>query len=257
MIRLFTSVILVVSLIAGSCSTRKNRIDHKNMIPEKEFVTILTELYMVDGLISIPKITQLYTFKDTLGAHLDVFKRHGYTKENMDQTLMYYYIKKPKALIKIYDQVLGTLSEMQSRYELEVTQMQSRMANIWKGESLYLLPEVSGIDSANFVLNANSQGIFYLTFTATLSAVDESHNTRPAVYTCHPDSINTGKRHYTKTLEYLKDGLPHVYNLEINVLEKSDFYIRGWFYDSESYPDLSRENLRIEKISLTFKPGLL
>jgi hypothetical protein len=227
------------------------------MIPEKEFVTILTELYMTDGLLSIPKITHLYSLSDTLAAHLDVFKMHGYTKENMDQTLMYYYIKKPKDLIKIYDQVLGTLSEMQSRYELEVTQMQTRLANLWKGESLYLLPEVSGKDSASFTFNAYSQGVYSLTFTATLAAVDESYKTRPVVYTCHPDSINTGKRHYIKTPVYLKDGLPHVYNLEITVQDKSNYYIRGWFYDSESCPDLSGENLSIEKIYLSFKSGLI
>jgi hypothetical protein len=257
MTRFIISFLLILSLFAGSCSSRKNKVNRKNMIPEKEFVTILTELYLSDGLLLIPKVTQMYTVTDTLAAHLDVLKMHGYTKENMDNTLMYYYFKNPKKLIKIYDQVLGVLSEMQSRYEKEVNQMQAHTENLWKGEIIYLLPDFSGNDSANLVLKANIQGSYYLTFTATLAPVDQSYKTRPALYTCHPDSINTGKRHYIKTLEYIKDGQPHEYELEIKIVEKSDYYIRGWFYDSESCPDPSGGNLRIEKISLTFIPGLV
>lgn len=257
MIRFITISLLILSLISGSCSSRKNRVEHSNLIPEKELVDLLTELYLTDGLISIPKTTQLYSFSDTMKAHLDVFKTHGYTKEKMDMTLKYYYVKKPKVLIKIYDQVLGILSEMQSRYEAEVAQIQSRISNIWDGESSYLLPEIPASDSANFVIKASSQGVYNLTYTVTLSPVDQSFNTRPLVFMCHPDSINTGKRHYIETTKYMKDGLPHIYNLNIKVMEKSNFYIRGWFYDSENCPDKSDGVLRIEKINLTFTPGLL
>lgn len=254
----FTAIsLLICILIAGSCSTRKNRVEHGNMIPEKELAGLITELYLTDGLLSIPKTAQLYSLSDTLKAHRDVFKLHGYTKEMMDMTLKYYYVKKPKELIKIYDQVLGILSEMQSRYETEVAQIQSRMANIWEGESLYLLPDGSGIDSANFVLKANSQGVYYLTYTVTLSPADQSYNASPAAYMCHPDSIETGKRHYINTIEYLKDGQPHSYTLQINVTEKSHFFVKGWFYSSGSLPDESLGDLRIENIHLTFKPGLL
>ncbi len=254
----FTAIsLLILALIADSCSTRKNRVEHSNMIPEKELAGLITELYLTDGLLSIPKTSQLYSLSDTLKAHRDVFKLHGYTKEMMDITLKYYYVKKPKELIKIYDQVLGILSEMQSRYETEVTQLQSRMANIWKGENSYLLPDGSGVDSANFVLQANSQGIYHLTYNVTLSPADQSYDPRPSVYLCHPDSIETGKRYYIKTIEYLKDGQPHTYDLEIRVREKSNFYVKGWFFDSGSRSDESVGSLRIENIHLTFIPGLL
>jgi len=227
------------------------------MIPEKELIEVITELYLTDGLISIPKTSQLYSLSDTLKAHLDVFKMHGYSKENMDMTLKYYYVKKPKELIKIYDKVLGILSEMQSRYDAEVNQIQLRMANIWKGENLYFLPDGSGIDSASFILKATSQGVYYLSYTATLSPADQSYKPRPSVYLCHPDSIETGKRHYLNTVDYLKDGQPHNYTLQINVQEKSEYYVKGWFYNSGSCPDESLGNLRIEKIDLTFMQGLI
>jgi Domain of unknown function (DUF4296) len=248
---------LIFLLIASSCSSRKNRVNHSNIIPEKIFTTILGDLYLTDGMLPIQKITELYSPPDTLAAYLDVLNKYGYTMEDMDKTLMYYYKKKPKELIEIYDQVLASLSEMQSLYDLEVAQIQPRTGNLWEGESLYLLPEVSDKDSANFVFNAKGKGTYYLTFTATLSAVDVSYRPAPVIYSCHPDSIMTGKRYYIKTPGYFKDGYSHTYTLEIKVPEPSNYFIKGWFYGSESIPDMSGEYLKIESISATFIPGFI
>lgn len=257
MIRFFTTFLLIFSLIAGSCSSRKNRVDRSNIIPEKVFISILAELYLTDGMLPVQKINELYSPSDTLAAYLDVLKKHGYTMENMDKTLMYYYKKKPKELIKIYDQVLADLSEKQSIYDLEVSQIQTQKGDLWEGESLYLLPEVLDKDSANFVFNAKGKGTYYLTFTATLSAIDVSYRSSPVIYSCHPDSIMNGKRYYIKTPKYFKDGYPHTYTLEIKVPEQSNYHIKGWFYGPESQPDLSGEYLRIETIVATFIPGFL
>jgi hypothetical protein len=256
MTRYLISFLLISSLIAGSCSTRKNKVDHNNIIPEKQLVTILTELFLTDGLLTLPKTNNLYSLSDTLAAHKDVLKMHGYTKEDMDKTLKYYYVKRSKDLIKIYDEVLGILSEMESRYEKEVNIQQTRISNLWKWENSYILPDLTGNDTANFVLKAPSQGAYYLTYTAVLAPADQSYKPRLTIYTCNPDSIETGRKNYLKTTEYFKDGQSHIYMMEIKVTEKSDYYIRGWFYGSESNHDLSRGNLRIEKISLTFAPGI-
>ena len=72
MTRVFTTFLLILLLIAGSCSSRKNRVDHSNIIPEKVFTTILAELYLTDGMLPIQKITELYSPADTLAAYLDV-----------------------------------------------------------------------------------------------------------------------------------------------------------------------------------------
>ncbi len=256
MTRIIISFLLISLLIEGSCSSRKNKVDHDNIIPERELVTILTELFLTDGLLTLPKTNNLYSPADTLAAHKDVFKMHGYTKEDMDKTIKFYFIKRPKDLIRIYDEVLGILSEMESRYEKEVNIQQTRISNLWKWENSYLLPDISGNDTANFVLKAPSQGIYYLTYTATFAPLDQSYKPRLTVYTCNPDSTETGKKHFLKTIEYYKDGHPHIYMLDIKITEKSDYYIRGWFYGSESIYDTSRGLLRIERIYLTFTPGL-
>ena len=100
MIRYSIFILVIISIITGSCSSRKNKVDKKNIIPEKELVPILTDLFLADGLLTIPRVNHWYTQTDTLEAHRDVLKKHGYTKEDMDKTMMYYFIRKPKKLIR-------------------------------------------------------------------------------------------------------------------------------------------------------------
>jgi hypothetical protein len=211
MIRYSIFILVIISFITGSCSSRKNKVDKKNIIPEKELVPILTDLFLADGLLETPMVNRWYAQSDTLQAHRDVLKSHGYTKEDMDKTMKYYFIRKPKKLIELYDQALGILSEMETRNDVEVNLLQSKVTNLWKGKDSYFIPDSSLTGNDGFEMEMSNTGIFYLTFTVTLSAVDASLNPHSSVYMCHPDSIETGIRHYTKPVKYIKDGRPHTY----------------------------------------------
>ena len=54
--------------------------------------------------------------------------------------MKYYFIKNPKKLNKIYDQVLGIISEMESRIEKEALIEQTRKSNLWTGKEFYAEP---------------------------------------------------------------------------------------------------------------------
>jgi len=249
----FTLLILILfSLTAGSCSSRKNKLERSNLIPEKKLVSILTDIYIADGLLILPKIHNLLYSLDSLSTYYQIIEKHGYTKETMDKTMKYYFIKNPKKLIMIYDQVLGILSEMESLFEKEVILEQERAKNLWRGKEFYSFPDPSGTDSALFNITLNRTGIYTLTFSATLFPDDQSLNPRITAYSCHPDSIDTGKRHYIETINYIKDGQPHTYTLEINVSENTTLHLTAWLYDFDNHPDDSEKHLRIEKISFTY-----
>jgi hypothetical protein len=254
----FTFFILILFFVVTiACSSRKNRIDSSNLIPEKELTSILTDLYITDGLLTLPNIIHFYPQLDSLSSYKVVLEKHGYTKETMDKTLKYYFVKKPRQLIKIYDQVLAVLSEMESRYEKEMTILQSRISNLWTGNESYIFPGSSKNDSTNFAITVVTAGIYTLSFTVTLYPDDQSVNPRLTAYTCNPDSIETGKRHYIKTMNYLKDGQPHTYSLKINALKNSDYHIKGMLYDSDNCQGDPEKHLRIEKISYTYTSGAL
>jgi len=257
MIRYSIFILVIISVIAGSCSSRKNKVDTKNIIPEKELVPILTELFLTDGLLIIPRVNQWYSQSDTLEAYRDVLKSHGYTKEDMDKTMMYYFMRNPKKLIKIYDQALGILSEMETRNDVEVSLLQTKEANLWKGKDSYFIPDSSFSGFSGLEVTLSNTGIYNLTFTATLSAVDVSLNPHSSFYTCHPDSTETGKRHYIKPITYIKDGRAHTYRIEIKASNRSPLLLRGLFYDSDNSPNETGIFMRVENIFLSFNPGVI
>jgi hypothetical protein len=252
MIRFTLFIIILFSLTAGSCSRRKNKLDHNELIPEKELVSILTDVHIADGLLSLPNIRYWFSSLDSLTAYNKIFEKHGYSKETMDKTMKYYYIKKPKRLIVIYDQVLGLLSEKESLLEKEILLAEGRIINRWTGKEFYCLPDLRETDSTRFDLTLNDPGLYTLTFFATLFPDDQSVNPRITVYSCHPDSIETGKRNYVKTMKYIKDGRPHTYSIIFRVLERRSFHLRGWLYDFDNIPDEWEKHVRIENISFTY-----
>lgn len=252
MIRSAIFILTLFSLLTGSCSGRKHKLDRKNLIPEKEMVSIITEMYITDGLLTIPQIRSWASALDSLACYKQIIEQHGYTKETMDKTIQYYFIKNPKQLIKIYDQVLGKLSEMESIVDKASLVEQGHANNFWTGEVSYYFPDRAGNDSTEFSLNLMTAGVYTLTFTSIFYPDDQSVNPRLMAYTCNPDSLETGKRNYTETINYFKDGQPHTYKLSVTVPTNKILHLQGRLYDFDNISDNWEKHVIIENISITF-----
>jgi hypothetical protein len=247
----YTFLILIIfSILMGSCSSRKNKLNKRNLIPEKELVSLLTDIHIADGLLALPKVNFWASSLDSISSYYQVIEKHGYTKEVMDRTMKYYFLNNPKKLNKIYDQVLGILSEMESRVEKEFIIEQARISNIWGGKDFYSIPSLSGNDSTMFDIALLRSGFYTLSLSATLYPDDQSINARVIAYSSAPDSIDTGKRQYLKSPDYIKDGRPHTYNLFLTVPENTIRHLRGLLYDFENCPSGLEQHINIENISI-------
>ena len=247
-------ILIMISLITASCTGHKKKSDAQNLIPEKELISILEDIHLADGLLSLPRIYSRYSSLDSIEVYYKVIEKHGYTKENFDKTLKYYFVNDPKKLNKIYDQVLGILSEMESHIENETYAEKMRESNLWPGNDFYSLPVSSGNDSTIFDKTLAQPGIYTLTFTVTLFPDDQSVNPRATAYSCSPDSMLTGKRNYEKTLDFIRDGRPHTYKLVFKLRESKVHHIRGWLFDFGNKPFGLEKHVKIENISLIFNP---
>lgn len=250
MIRLTYIIFFALSIIFSSCESRRNTLDRTNLIPENKIVPILTDIYMADGLIGMPRIVMKYPPIDSASTYNRIIEEHGYTREILDNTLKYYFIKKPKKLIRIYDEVLSVLSEMESRIQKELSLSKLKTGNLWPGLEFYSYPDPSGNDSANFDIALLKPGFYVLSATVTLSPDDQSLNPGITAFTCHPDSIETGKRNYIKPVYYLKDGREHKYTLNFKVPPKVTMHLRGSLYDFDNNPDDWHKHLVIHNISV-------
>jgi len=257
MIRFTLLILILFSLLTGSCSSRKKKLEHSGIIPEKELIALLTDIHITDGLLTLPQIHNWFLTLDSLSSYYQTIENYGYSKETMDMTMKYYFIKKPKKLIKIYDRVLGILSEMESYLEIESAKAAESRFNQWPGMTSYYLPDPFGTDETQFDKILSIPGVYTLTFSATLFPVDQAVNPRITAYLCHPDSIDTGRRDYVETINYIKDGRPHKYNLIFKIPVKTTLHLRGWLYDFDNLPDKMEKHAIFENISLSFTTAVV
>ena len=244
-------VIFAFSVVAASCSGRRNKAEHKDIIPEKDLTSILTEVHIADGLLSIPEIKYKFTKGDTLESYIDIFKKYGYTKMQMDRTMRYYFIKKPKKLVKIYDRVLGRLSEMESRVDKELLVFSAGQMNLWPGKSFYSLPDPESKDTALVNFSSGFYGTLYLRFTLTIFPDDQSVDPVMGLYFLKRDSAGNENRISFSPVRFIKDGHPHNYRFTLVQNLKGTVSLKGWFIDQERTNPYREYHQRVENIILT------
>jgi hypothetical protein len=243
------SALTALLLFSISCTGRKEKAEKQGIIPEDDFVNILADIHIADGLLIIPKIRDLYQHRDSIENYMDVIESHGYTKEELDKTIRYYFVKKPRKLQRIYDEILAKLSELESKYANEsITE-----SNYWKGDSAYFMP--GGSDTLLFDQQFESFGYYTINFTLTLFPDDNSVNPHFVGYFCHPDSIETGRREFYPSFIFLKDGRPHTYSFFRKPSSTSFTHLRGWFVYPENSISAAERHLSISNIRVNFLPA--
>jgi hypothetical protein len=248
--RLEITGLILISLLIGSCNTNKIKVDNRNLIPEKELVPLIVDIYLADGLLSNQKIKLQFSSLDSIAAYYQIIEKHGFTKEMMDKTMQYYFVKDARSLNKIYDQVLGILSKMEVNVQKDYRTEQIHISNLWPGKDFYAIPSVTGNDSTDFDLSVTKPGTYSLSFTFILYPDDQTINPRASIYLVARDSLETGKRKYSKSIEYLKDGRPHTYNLVMRVPHNNTRQLRGCLFDFHNFTGI-RSHFRVENIVLT------
>lgn len=249
-------VLTIISLLNISCSGSKEKIDKKNLIPEKDLISLLTDIHIATGLLAIPSIDEIFLATDSITTYYQVIEKHGYTKENFDKTIRYYFLHDPKRLNSIYDNVLVILSDMEVQATKDYLAEQARLANLWRTTDFIYEPSNKSNDSLMFDIELSKPGIYILIYTCTVYPDDQSVNSRSSVYSVPADSLKTKKLKYVKSAYYLKDGRPHTYNLKISVTHEAIHFLRGWFFDSVFSPEVEN-HFRIENINLTYSPSNL
>ncbi len=244
-------MLILLLLVAVSCSGRKSKAEHRGIIPEDDLVSILSDVYIADGILTIPKIRLYYMQSDSLSPYKDIIENYGYTKDLMDKTLRFYFVKRPGKLIGIYDKVLSHLSELESRYQNEMPVAEQKRGSLWAGRSFYIIPGRISEDTVSYSVVIRRPGNYTLQYTLALFHDDQTPDPRQGFYFVHPDSLYTGKRHYFTSLPYIKDGRPHRYSVRQAINTSQPVILRGWFVNhADLSPEISRHQI-IEDITLT------
>lgn len=243
-------IILISVVMLLSCSGKEEKPDRSGLIPEKQLIPILTEIHIADGLLLNPRIKNWLITVDSISTYHYIIEKHGYTKELFDETMYYYFVRKPKKLIRIYDMILGKLSEMESLLEKEVKLAREHASNIWPGERNYYFPDPSGTESVGFELSLAGRYIYTLTFTVTIFPDDQSVNPRASAFISDADSILTGRRNYFETPAFIKDGQPHTYTIRLSAPLNKTIKLKGTLYEFDNHMDELQKHVMFENITL-------
>jgi len=245
-------VVSVLTLFICSCYNKPSKRERGKLIHEKEFIAILRESYIADGLLSQSEIKELFLNRDSNLTYIDIVEKHGYTKSEMDNTLKYYFTKNPKKLLKIYDKIIGQLSETELFYADLAEKEPPRRESKWKLQSSWELPDTAGTEKPGFELKLDPPGYFILTYTLTLFPDDGSVNPCFTAWYYKSDSTADNKPTWLRSFKYFKDGVPHDYLINGRIEGDSAVILKGWFYDFENNPEFAGQHLQIENIAFSF-----
>lgn len=221
----------------------------KGLIPEKTFARILYEVHLADGLMSVQTIHDKYYARDSVANYTDIAESHGYTKEALDKTLKYYFTEKPKKFIRIYDQAIGRLTEMETLLEEELGEAPAPEGGLWKGAQMYYLTGSMDTTRLYFDHVFYIAGDYTLQFTLTLYPDDQTKNPCFTAFTCRADSLATGKRNFLWGIKYIKDAQPHTYSYLIRIPGNLPMLIKGRLLDFENNPAEISRHAKVENIS--------
>ena len=222
----------------------------EKLIPVKNLVELLTEIYIADGLLSIPHLRDIYSYKDSTSNYIDIIERHGYTKARMDVTMRYYFQKKPEKLENIYDQVLTMLNEKQALLEKADPPGFDIATNLWTGKTQIEVPETGIMDSAWFSIAIKDTGTYTLEFTTLIYNDDQSINPKATVFFWRADSTETGFRIYWPGVELQTGGKRQNYSLSNRNSDTTITHINGLLLDCDPQKGRWVKHARIENIVL-------
>jgi len=221
---------ILLILLPASCIGTVEKPDKKGLIPVRKLTPLLTEIQLVDGIVSYYAVNEWVETIDTTTTYHYIAEKYGYTKETLDKTLHYYFLKKPRRLVKIYDKALVKLIEMEAQLEKQIKIETDKKANVWSGEKNYYYPVST--ENPDFEVEFYGGDPYSLRFTATLFPDDQSTDAKARLYVVRADSALTGKRIYFETPKYIKDGKPHEYEINISVGQYRNMILKGSFYDA-------------------------
>jgi hypothetical protein len=241
----FFAIILLVS-----CYSKTEQISGKDLVRSKDMVSILTEVHLAGGVLILPEVTRRFAFKDSLSSYSDIIEKYGYTKEQLDNTMKYYFVKKPRQLQEIYDKVLSKLSEMETQIDTTFLNPVQPFKNLWQGKLSYSLPDDGVKERVWFDIPLQDTGTYILSTTVFVYADDESIDPGMNVFFWKDDGTTDGVRDYWKQVTFFKDGETHQYSLSKKLTDTTYTRLRGWLLDNKAQSGIWEKHMNVESITL-------
>jgi hypothetical protein len=241
---LFYSLVWTMIILLGSCGRR-------NLIPEKDFVSILTGMYLSKSYFSDEGIHNA-RWNDTVPYNKHIVEQHGYEWAQFDSTVSW-YCTRPKEYLSVYEKVMAQLNELEQAVSEELDPPEE----LWKGKLDRRLPMDGVNDTVPVNILLKGIGSYIISAQIKIYPQDESVNPHIELYLWRNDTTALGVYDTLWIKPLKKDGLMYHYRLERTLFPGNEFtHIKGnWLqHDRNSMDTAMMKHAEIKDISIYHVP---
>jgi len=238
-------LILLFSLAFASCQNRM-------IIPQKDFVSILTDMYLSRAYFSSEGISHARRH-DTIPYNIYIVERHGYRWAQFDSTVSW-YCTRPRKYNEIYDKVLSNLNELNRIASDEL----DPPVELWTGRRDFIIPaNTSRRDSIETNILLRGVGSYVLSANIRVYQQCQSINPHIALFLWRADTTDYGVSDTIWIAPLRKNGRMYEYRIEKTLLPGNEFtHLRGnWLQSNKNYIDTAwTKHAEIKDISVYHIP---
>ena len=204
---------------------------NRAMIPEDDFISILTDIYLSKTYFSSEGIHNA-RWQDTIPYNHHIVERHGYKWAQFDSTVSW-YCSRPKRYQEVYETVMAKLNELDKKISEEL----DPPSELWTEQKAYFLPADGDSVAASVLLKGI--GSYVLSAKIRVYPQDESLFPRIALYLWRSDTTAYGVRDTLWVAPLRKDGLMYEYRMEKTLLPGNEFtHLKGnWLQGNRNEMD--------------------
>lgn len=244
--------LLAISLLLVTSCNKTNRsgVKHSEVIPPDKMTELLTDLYLVDGLMDYPPIRSDYSENDSIESYIDVIESHGLTKEEADRSMRFYFIDKPDKYEEIYDNVIENLSGMEAELMQKMANRPDPDRELWNGERSYSLPDAGVNNPVEFSVRTEGLGGYILRARITVYDDDQSIDPHVQVWFWFDDGSEEGKKIMWDKTKLNKNSRAEFINMKEELNDPRVTHIKGRLLNHEPQSGHWEKHAIVTNISL-------
>ncbi|MBP5709005.1 MAG: DUF4296 domain-containing protein [Bacteroidales bacterium] len=242
--------VALLFVLITSCSKKKEQI-----IPVDTMTQILKDIYMTTSLLETYEINRNYSSKDSITIYYELYDRYGYSVEDVENSLEYYFIHKNHKLIKMYNTLINEMTVEMVKKQTQPMNDSGYNNNLWPFDktTYYFVGKTDGSRYADFDIQMNQKGMYVVSFDISVSATDKTMN--PSMEIWRTDVVDGGKGVDTTlvaNVKYVKDGRTHSFSIPVYKADYSLSNLFGSLYCSYGDPS-TLKNATISNIKIEYK----
>lgn len=240
--RVNRAIMAIVALAVAACSGPK-------VIPDQDLVNIFHDAFVVNAYMSEADITS-----DSLYVYEPIFKRYGYTMDDLQHTLTTINERKSSRISDIMSEVSRKL-EQESKAEQRKIVVLDTIDNVAKraytrtvySDTLIRVNELRDTSKLRITLKDLIKGEYTVSFDYLIDTLDENRNSRVEVYLVVNDTTNS-LRHTMMLSRYRNGKYSRKFSADT---QHKELYVNMYYHpknEESKLPDITIRNFKIVRV---------